>query len=506
MARERGEDGPGNGRPGVAESWYKAHGLGNDYLVFPGGGAWRATAAAVEAVCHRQEGVGGDGMVVVEEGAAPPFRLRMFNPDGGEFERSGNGLRVTAAWLHRSGRVATARPFDVEVGGDRVAMEVHRAGDDGVYDVSVEMGRARTGAGAVALDASALDARGRLRLPEGAALAARYVSVGNPHCVVFMDEQDPSPVFDRATLDRLGPVLATHPGFARGTNVQFARVADAATLEDGALDAIIDRYTREAGVRELERRLSRIARKVARRVAEDGAGAAPDTVSEADLRAYLGPPPYTPPDREEGVDRCGIANGLAWTAAGGEVLDVEVAVVPGTGEVRLTGTLGEVMKESAMAAVTYARSRARRLGLDPRFHREVDVHIHIPEGATPKDGPSAGITIAAALISALTNTPSRPDVAMTGEITLRGRVLGVGGVKEKAVAALRNGVRKVILPAANLPDLELLPDEVREGVEFVAVRTMDEVLEAALAPPAGARGASPVRDVLGGSELGVQVS
>ncbi len=282
--------------------------------------------------------------------------------------------------------------------------------------------------------------------------------------------------------------------------------AGAVTLDDGALDGIIDRYTREAGVRELERRLSRIARKVARRVADHGAAGHPSAVGGEDLKAWLGPPPYTPSEREQGPERCGIANGLAWTAAGGEVLDVEVAVVPGSGEVRLTGTLGDVMKESAMAAVTYARSRAGRLGLDPHFHREVDIHIHIPEGATPKDGPSAGITIATALISALTETPSRADVAMTGEITLRGRVLGVGGVKEKVVAALRSGVRCVVLPAANLPDLELLPDEVREGLEFVAVRTMDDVLDAALGPRAGARGNAPGRDVLGGSELGVQVS
>jgi ATP-dependent Lon protease len=175
-----------------------------------------------------------------------------------------------------------------------------------------------------------------------------------------------------------------------------------------------------------------------------------------------------------------MANGLAWTAAGGEVLDVEVAVVAGTGEVRLTGTLGDIMKESALAAVTYARSRAARLGLEPRFHRKVDLHIHIPEGATPKDGPSAGITIAVALISALTGIPSRADVAMTGEITLRGRVLGVGGIKEKAVAALRQDIRTVLLPGANEPELDDLPDEVRAGVTFRCVRTMDEVLEAAL--------------------------
>ena len=252
-------------------------------------------------------------------------------------------------------------------------------------------------------------------------------------------------------------------------------------LSAGAIHDIIERYTREAGVRELERRLSRIARKLARSVA-DGE----ETTSVVDvehLKEFLGPPPYQPPDRDKDGERIGIANGLAWTASGGEVLDVEVAIVPGAGNLRLTGTLGDVMKESAQAAVTYARSRSQLLGLEPLFHEKVDVHIHIPEGATPKDGPSAGITIAVALISALTDTPTRADVAMTGEITLRGRVLAVGGVKEKAVAALRSGMRRVVLPAANASELELLPEEVTDQVTFDLVRTMDEVMDAVLVGP-----------------------
>ncbi|MDH3205331.1 MAG: endopeptidase La [Gemmatimonadota bacterium] len=249
-------------------------------------------------------------------------------------------------------------------------------------------------------------------------------------------------------------------------------------LSPAAVHDIIERYTREAGVRELERRLSRIARKLARLVAE---GVQTTSIIDVgDLKELLGPPPYQPPDRDEDGERVGIANGLAWTASGGEVLDVEVAIVPGTGNLRLTGTLGDVMKESAQAAVTYARSRSKMLGLEPLFHEKVDVHIHIPEGATPKDGPSAGITIAVALISALTDTPTRGDVAMTGEITLRGRVLAVGGVKEKAVAALRSGMRRVVLPEANGSELELLPAEVRENVAFDLVRTMDEVMDAVL--------------------------
>jgi ATP-dependent Lon protease len=226
------------------------------------------------------------------------------------------------------------------------------------------------------------------------------------------------------------------------------------------------------------------------------------SVERGDLRDLLGPPPYQPSDRDKESERVGIANGLAWTAAGGEVLDVEVAVLPGSGNLRLTGTLGDVMKESAQAAVTYARSRAQRLGLSNTFHEKIDVHIHIPEGATPKDGPSAGITIAVALISALTDTPTRADVAMTGEITLRGRVLGVGGVKEKAVAALRAGMSTVVLPAANASDLELLPREVLDQVRFVLVRSMDEVMEAALLrSPLRAPPRSPA-----GPELGMPLS
>ena len=249
-------------------------------------------------------------------------------------------------------------------------------------------------------------------------------------------------------------------------------------LSPAAVHDVIERYTREAGVRELERRLSRIARKLARSVA-DGRKIS-NILEPQNLKKLLGPRPYAPPDRDENSDRIGIANGLAWTAAGGAVLDVEVAVVMGTGNLRLTGTLGEVMKESAHAAVTYARSRSSLLNLDPQFHEKIDVHIHIPEGATPKDGPSAGITIAVALISALIEKPTRADVAMTGEITLRGRVLSVGGLKEKAVAALRGGIRRVVLPAANAPDLELLPEEVHAGVVFELVNTMDEVMDAVL--------------------------
>jgi ATP-dependent Lon protease len=297
-------------------------------------------------------------------------------------------------------------------------------------------------------------------------------------------QEVPEPLRDRMEVIRL-------PGYLDTEKREIARrflwprqverhglESSGPALSPGAIHDIIERYTREAGVRELERRLSRIARKLARTVA-DGRVVG-DAIDVGDLKELLGPPPYQPPDRDQDGERIGIANGLAWTAAGGEVMDVEVAIVPGTGNLRLTGTLGDVMKESAQAAVTYARSRSAILGLEPLFHEKVDVHIHLPEGATPKDGPSAGITIAVALISALTDTPTRGDVAMTGEITLRGRVLGVGGVKEKAVAALRSGMRRVVLPAANASDLELLPQEVRDQVAFELVRTMDEVMDAVL--------------------------
>ncbi|HET7374442.1 MAG TPA: endopeptidase La [Gemmatimonadaceae bacterium] len=259
--------------------------------------------------------------------------------------------------------------------------------------------------------------------------------------------------------------------------------------ESDVLPTIVHNYTREAGVRELERRIGRIARKLARRRAEsldrasrdsNGAGSPPIVVRTADLKELLGTAPYDPalltPDH-----KVGVVVGLAYTAAGGDVLEIEVSVVGGRGKLQLTGTLGDVMKESASAALSYARTRAGVLGIDREFHRNRDLHIHIPAGATPKDGPSAGIAIATGIISALTGIPVRGDVAMTGEITLRGRVLAIGGLKEKAVAAHRNAVRHVIIPYQNLRDVEELPEEVRSGVTFHPVKTMDEVLALALA-------------------------
>ena len=263
------------------------------------------------------------------------------------------------------------------------------------------------------------------------------------------------------------------------------------TMDDDTGSWLIRTYTREAGVRELDRTLARVARKLARDVAEGTRQVdESEILTPARLRALLGPASLIRVPREEGRERVGLATGLAWTPAGGEILDVEVAVLPGSGKIQLTGTLGDVMKESAVAALTYARARAPLLGLRPHFHQEVDIHVHIPEGATPKDGPSAGVTMAVALISALTGRPTRSEVAMTGELTLRGRVLPVGGIREKTVAALRQGLTTVLLPEGNEGELELLPDEVRRDLNLVTVGNMDQVLEAALeeAPTLGSPG------------------
>ena len=253
------------------------------------------------------------------------------------------------------------------------------------------------------------------------------------------------------------------------------------------LPAIVRYYTREAGVRDLERRLARLTRKIERRRLEratttGGPVASPERLTVPDLKALLGVATFDPEDLSR-VDQVGVATGLAYTSVGGEVLEIEVAVLPGRGRLHLTGALGEVMKESAGAALSYARSRARALGIDPEFTRTRDLHVHIPAGATPKDGPSAGIAIATALVSALTGAPIRASVAMTGEITLRGRVLPIGGLKEKAVAALRATRTTVIIPAMNARELEELPQDVRDGLTFRPVESMDEVLQIALVAP-----------------------
>jgi ATP-dependent Lon protease len=251
------------------------------------------------------------------------------------------------------------------------------------------------------------------------------------------------------------------------------------TITKPALRKIIREYTREAGVRELERKIAAICRQIARKVVEGEAEKVRLTVSR--VHEFLGPPQYRYGLAEE-RDEVGVATTLAWTEIGGDVLAVEATTMPGKGSLTLTGQLGDVMKESARAALSYVRSKARELKLDLDFYSKYDIHIHVPSGAIPKDGPSAGITMAAALASVLTGRPVQREIGMTGEITLRGHVLPVGGIKEKVLAAHRAGIKKVILPKENKKDLELIPKEVKEELEFVFVEHMDEVLKISLLP------------------------
>jgi ATP-dependent Lon protease len=249
-------------------------------------------------------------------------------------------------------------------------------------------------------------------------------------------------------------------------------------VEDAALKDAIEKYTREAGVRNLERELASVCRKLARRVVREGPEFAFAVKSEH-LSDFLGIPKYRATTSDK-LPEIGVATGLAWTEVGGEILLTEATLMKGRGKLMLTGKLGDVMQESAQAAMSYVRSRAQALGIDEDFHRKFDIHVHVPEGAIPKDGPSAGITMATALASLLTRTPVRGDVAMTGEITLRGKVLPIGGVKEKVLAAHRLGVRTVILPRDNEKDLADVPEDVQKSLEFRLVETMDDVLQIAL--------------------------
>ncbi len=248
------------------------------------------------------------------------------------------------------------------------------------------------------------------------------------------------------------------------------------TVSEETLHAIVSGYTREAGVRRLEQLIAKLCRKAAKRIADGGKKL---TVTAKNLEELLGPVKFKD-DVVAHRDEVGVVNGLAWTSVGGEMLQAEVAVVPGTGKIEVTGNLGTVMQESAKAAVTFVRSRAERLGISLTFYKEMDMHIHFPEAAIPKDGPSAGVTITTALISALTGAPVRHDVAMTGEVTLRGRVLPIGGLREKTMAAYRAGIKTVVIPKDNESDLEEIVPVVREHVKFVAAETMDTVMETAL--------------------------
>ena len=255
-------------------------------------------------------------------------------------------------------------------------------------------------------------------------------------------------------------------------NIQF---------KDEAFEAIIQRYTREAGVRNLEREINAICRKVARKVVAEGKQFS-DEITAAKVTEHLGVPRFRPTMLEE-KNEVGIATGLAWTEVGGELLFTESTLMPGKGRLTLTGQLGEVMQESAKAAMSYVRSKAEAFGIQKDFHQYTDIHVHVPEGAIPKDGPSAGITLATALVSNLTRVPTRRDVAMTGEITLRGKVLPIGGLKEKVLAAHRAGVTTIILPKDNEKDLADIPKEVLNVLKLHLVESMDEVLKIALTEP-----------------------
>lgn len=246
---------------------------------------------------------------------------------------------------------------------------------------------------------------------------------------------------------------------------------------DNAIHSIIDSYTREAGVRTLERTFAKVMRKVAVKITEGYTGKI--SVKPTGLEAYLGPKKYKP-ESQGHKDEVGVVNGLAWTSVGGEMLKVEAVKMPGTGKLELTGSLGDVMKESARTAYSYIRSISEALPLDMDFYKNTDIHIHFPEGAVPKDGPSAGIAITTAVVSALTGIPARADIAMTGEVTLTGNVLPIGGLKEKTMAAYRNGIKTVLIPEENVSDLKEIDDAVKENVEFISVSKADEVLSLAL--------------------------
>lgn len=294
----------------------------------------------------------------------------------------------------------------------------------------------------------------------------------------------PQPLLDRMEI-------ITIPGYTEVEKLQIAKrhllpkqlkehglKKSSLQVRDDAMMSIIRYYTREAGVRELERQIAAICRKAARLIVSEEKKRV--IITEKNIEEFLGKRKYRY-GQAELEDQVGVATGLAYTAFGGDTLSIEVSLAPGKGKLVLTGKLGDVMKESAQAAFSYVRSRAEQLGIDSEFHEKYDIHIHVPEGAVPKDGPSAGITIATALISALTGRPVNRFVGMTGEITLRGRVLPIGGLKEKTLSAHRAGLKKVILPKDNEKDLEDIPDVVKNDLQFVLVSHLDEVLQHALA-------------------------
>ncbi len=298
-----------------------------------------------------------------------------------------------------------------------------------------------------------------------------------------MEDTIPEPLLDRMEVIEL-------PGYTDEDKVNIAREyliprqvkqnglgKIKAHISDGAIMEVIRNYTREAGLRNVERELGSILRKIARRVAEGEKG--PFRVNQGGVQSYLGVRKFLPED-DRGEGEVGVATGLAWTSAGGEVLRIEVSVLDGKGNLTCTGSLGEVMNESAQAALSYVRSRANAFGLKKDFYEHLDIHLHVPSGAIPKDGPSAGVTICTAIVSALTGVAVRDDVAMTGEITLTGKVLPIGGLKEKTMAAARLGIANVLVPAKNLKELSEVPAKVARKLKIHKMDHMDQILEAAL--------------------------
>ena len=307
--------------------------------------------------------------------------------------------------------------------------------------------------------------------------------------VLFITTANTTSTIPRPLLDRMEVIELT--SYTDEEKLQIARryllpkqmkehgvARSALRVTDEALRAVITGYTRESGVRSLERQMGKLCRKTAMRLVSGESKRV--CVAPENLEDFLGVRRYLPPVLEQ--DPVGVVNGLAWTESGGELLEVEVNAMEGTGKLELTGNLGDVMKESAHAALSCIRSRCAQLGIDPEFYKNRDIHIHFPEGAVPKDGPSAGVAITTAVVSALTGRKVRGDVAMTGEVTLRGRVLAIGGLKEKTMAAKRSGIRTVLIPKENRRDLAEIDPVVRESLRFVAAETIDEVLAEALRP------------------------
>ena len=304
-----------------------------------------------------------------------------------------------------------------------------------------------------------------------------FITTGN------LTDTIPSPLRDRMEIIYLsGYTTEEKLGIARKYLLpkqldEHGLTSKILTIADTALNLLISQYTREAGVRNLEREIANLCRKVAKRIAEGKEKTFMITVKN--LQTFLGVPKYLPEEEME-HDEVGVSTGLAWTEAGGDIIYIEATTMKGRGSLTLTGQLGDVMKESAQAALSYVRSTAKSLGIKDDIFSKTDIHIHVPAGAIPKDGPSAGITIATAVASVFTGRPVNKNIAMTGEVTLRGRVLPIGGLKEKTLAAKRMGIRKVILPKRNKKDLEDIPKYIKKDMEFIFAETMEQVLKAAL--------------------------